>query len=89
MPVWSRQWQVPSSDGSREYTVSADASGNWACSCPRWIYRRDTECKHIKAVKIMQSGEIRQTRGQRSAGRVRRAPFRRIVIPDAWPPADK
>jgi hypothetical protein len=31
------------------YTVTHD-NGEWACSCPHWIYRRG-ECKHIKEVK--------------------------------------
>ena len=45
-------------------------------------------CKHIKAVKIRQSGEIRQTRGPlRLPAMKTPTSCHRIVIPDSRPPA--
>jgi len=52
MSQWQQQWDVPGSTG-RIYKVSRDYSGNYACSCPQWIYKRD-DCKHIKAVRIFE-----------------------------------
>jgi hypothetical protein len=53
MSQWEQQWDVPGSTG-RIYKVSRDYSGNYACSCPQWIYKRD-DCKHIKAVRIFEN----------------------------------
>jgi len=47
---WVKRWQVPSSDGSKTYTVAVDANGNYGCSCPAWKFRR-IECHHIRRVK--------------------------------------
>lgn len=47
MPHWVEQWLVPSSDGSKTYTVSQAEDGPLACSCPRWTQRRE-ECSHIR-----------------------------------------
>ena len=43
--------EVEGSKG-KKYVVSQRTKGNWACSCPGWIYhtpRRD--CKHIRNAK--------------------------------------
>lgn len=47
MPHWVEQWLVPSSDGTKTYTVSEAEDGTLACSCPRWTMRRQ-ECSHIR-----------------------------------------
>lgn len=49
---WTRFFEVPSESRSNlAYIVSmGEGEGNWGCSCPRWIYRRE-DCKHIKAVQ--------------------------------------
>jgi transposase len=41
------QFQVSSSDGSREYAVGVDHEG-WTCNCPDWNDRK-SPCKHILA----------------------------------------
>jgi hypothetical protein len=49
--IWIRKWEVESAtDSSRSYTVSQSDTGEFGCSCPAWIYRRD-ECSHIRRVK--------------------------------------
>lgn len=53
MTKWLRQWNVPSSKGDKDYTVSVGINNNWACSCPHWKYRcngTSDVCKHIEAV---------------------------------------
>ena len=49
--IYSQKWSVPSSsDPNKTYTVSLTADGQWECSCPQWIYRRQ-ECKHMQRIK--------------------------------------
>jgi len=56
--MYSQKWSVPSSsDPNKTYTVSLTADGEWECSCPQWIYRRQ-ECKHIQRVKNSPIGAI-------------------------------
>lgn len=43
-----KQWDVPGSRG-KTWRVSIDDKGNYSCSCPRWIFKRE-ECKHIQDV---------------------------------------
>jgi len=50
MAKWIRKWKVPGSKGN-VWTVSVDRHGNYGCSCPRWIYKRE-QCHHIQAVQI-------------------------------------
>jgi len=46
-----QKWTVPSSSNpDKSYTVSLTKEGNYECSCPTWIYRRQ-ECHHIKQIK--------------------------------------
>jgi hypothetical protein len=48
---WIARWEVASfSDPDKKYIVAVDRNGGFACSCPRWVYKRE-ECKHIKFVK--------------------------------------
>lgn len=50
---WVEQWKYPSSDGSRNYTISKNTVGEYACSCPAWTRQRKKSshplghCKHI------------------------------------------
>lgn len=44
-----KQWDVPGSNG-KTWRVSLKANGEYACSCPRWIFKRE-ECKHIEDVR--------------------------------------
>jgi len=45
-----QRWEVPSdSQPDKKYVVSI-RNGEWQCSCPVWIYRRQ-ECKHIRRMK--------------------------------------
>lgn len=45
-----QRWEVPSdSQPDKKYVVSI-RNGEWQCSCPVWIFRRQ-ECKHIKRMK--------------------------------------
>jgi predicted nucleic acid-binding Zn finger protein len=49
--VWVECYLVPSqSDPNRSYVVSKKRDGTWACSCPRWIFKRE-DCKHIHELK--------------------------------------
>lgn len=56
---WRDQWLVPSSDGSKTYTVSQDSDGSYACSCPRWIFHRE-DCTHIEDVRAGRYPSIRR-----------------------------
>lgn len=56
---WRDQWVVPSSDGSKSYTVSLDFEGEYACACPRWIFRRE-ECRHIQDVQDGRYPSVRE-----------------------------
>lgn len=50
--TWVECYQVVSfSDASKSYVVSKKRDETWGCSCPRWIYHHETECKHIKQVR--------------------------------------
>lgn len=50
---WVEFYSVPSSrDPEKPWIVSRKASGEWGCSCPRWIYHREP-CKHIQAVEAL------------------------------------
>lgn len=50
---WIRKWKVPSESNGTIYIVSEDAEGNFACSCPNWIYRRN-KCKHISKIQVLE-----------------------------------
>ena len=61
---WIRRWDVPSeSDPEKSYVVAQDTDGNYACSCPQFVYRRK-ECKHIVAVKNGEYPERSERTGQ-------------------------
>lgn len=52
---YQHQWSVPSeTDDTKVYKVSLTKEGEYKCSCPRWIFKRE-QCKHIIRVK---NGEI-------------------------------
>lgn len=49
---WVKKWIVPSLSSDREYTVSQDYRGDWACSCPQWKFHSPrVDCKHIAFIK--------------------------------------
>jgi hypothetical protein len=42
-------FQVPSnSEVGKSYMVIKDVYGNWKCTCPRFVFKRN--CKHLDAV---------------------------------------
>ena len=49
--------KVPSSDGKTEYTVAfeqtpkGDCEYGFTCTCPRFKFKPNEECKHIKSAK--------------------------------------
>ena len=46
---WMNRFTIPSSSGSKVYTVAQRRSdGVWGCSCPSWINRR--HCKHLVSI---------------------------------------
>ena len=48
---WISKVKVVGSTGNI-YTVVKDRKGQYACSCPAWIYQRNgrKDCKHIKSI---------------------------------------
>jgi len=58
--IYSNQWTVPSrSSPGKFYKVSVTPNGEWECSCPQWLYRRNAgDCKHIKQVKNSVIGSL-------------------------------
>lgn len=53
---WVNRFTIPSSSGSRVYTVAQRRNdGVWGCSCPSWINRR--HCKHLVQI-LKQLAEI-------------------------------
>ncbi len=52
---WMERHEVMSSDLNRTYIVARHADGHWACSCPRWKFKRET-CKHIMHVQNKLAG---------------------------------
>lgn len=49
--VYKKQWAVPSDvDPDKTYKVSLTFDGEYKCSCPRWIFKRE-QCKHIRDVQ--------------------------------------
>lgn len=44
---WLKRWVVQGVHG--KYTVAKGADGKYGCSCPAWVYRRQT-CKHIQHI---------------------------------------
>lgn len=59
-PKWVMRWSVPSSsDPTKSYTVAKTETGEWGCSCPRWIFHRKV-CKHIQKI----AGGVKATQGQ-------------------------
>jgi hypothetical protein len=54
-------WGVQSdSNPNKIYTVTQSlASGNWACSCPRWTLNKNRPvCKHIERVFDFRNGRL-------------------------------
>ncbi len=48
--LYPTRWDVTSPDSGKPYRVSQKLDSTWACSCPRWIFKKGvkTNCKHIK-----------------------------------------
>ena len=72
MPKYRQQWQVLSSDGKREYTVSVTFDNIWSCSCIGWTRhfpRRD--CHHIKDKKEEIGGASAPEGGKHPVGTTR------------------
>jgi len=44
---WTERHEVMGNSGY--YVVSLHHTGYWACSCPRWKFKRE-QCKHIEEV---------------------------------------
>jgi roadblock/LC7 domain-containing protein len=56
---WMNRFTIPSSSGSKVYTVAQRRSdGVWGCSCPAWINRR--HCKHLVSI-LKQLAEVQLT----------------------------
>jgi hypothetical protein len=47
---WVERWEVPNSNGDKNYVVAVSEDWIWGCSCPQWKFRR-IECKHIQRKK--------------------------------------
>ena len=60
MQQYKKQWKVPSSSGSGEYTVSLKESGEYICHCFPFLKSRQP-CKHILAVRRGEYPEIGET----------------------------
>lgn len=59
---WTKLWSVESeSRAGTFYVIGRADSGEWACSCPRWIFNREC-CKHIRHVQA--SIEAKQIQAQ-------------------------
>lgn len=49
--MYIKQWDVQSfTRANVTYKISMDENGNFACSCPQWVYHHK-ECKHIELIK--------------------------------------
>lgn len=61
MPIWEKQWIVPNSRNTGNYTVSRATDGSFGCSCPAWTKNSARpDCKHILAIKLaMKEDEIK------------------------------
>jgi hypothetical protein len=55
---WVTKTNVKSESEDRDWVVSVDRSGGWACSCPRWKFHR-VICKHILNVFGARNSESR------------------------------
>lgn len=59
---WRQQWGVDSVSSDNRYTVSCDAHGRYACSCPAWKFQRaklpNGHCKHIDVVLVYLSTRV-------------------------------
>lgn len=56
---WTQMFEVFSDSRPVSYVVAKDRDGNWACSCPRWIFttpRKD--CKHISHVQTQLQSRV-------------------------------
>ena len=62
MAKWIKQWTATGS-GRNRYTVSLARDGTYSCSCPHWIYRRET-CKHINKIMSESHESIKHTDGK-------------------------
>lgn len=48
--MWVEQWEVESrTETGRLWKVSKKEDQSFACSCPRWIFKR-VQCEHIQEV---------------------------------------
>jgi hypothetical protein len=54
---WIKRWKIPKSSGDGFWTLAIDKNGNYGCSCPRWIFKRE-ECHHILLIKQNRGEEI-------------------------------
>lgn len=73
MGKWVKKWKVPGSN-DKVWTVSIDKDGNYGCSCPRWIYKRE-QCHHIDVVKANGGNEIKERE-------IRPAKVREVTLED-------
>lgn len=51
----TNRFTVPNSTGARRYMIAQSIStGEWQCSCPGWVFKKeakDRSCKHLKAMR--------------------------------------
>lgn len=59
--VWIKKWDVPSTDGKRQYVVAVKDSGEYGCSCPAWKFRRK-QCKHIRRIQAQENAGFSSTK---------------------------
>ena len=47
-----KEWEFPSSSGTKNYTTVKWADGVYSCNCPGWIYAKGgvRNCKHLKSI---------------------------------------
>lgn len=48
--IFKHQWEVPSHTQDKKYKVSEKHTGEFVCSCPHNIFRKQT-CDHIREVQ--------------------------------------
>ena len=81
---WAELWQVDSeSRAGVVYIVGRTKTGDFGCSCPRWIYKREP-CKHINHVQRSLAGKapapVIQAKAEAAPEQVRKALSRFALI---------
>ena len=67
--IYKRQWEAPSHSGEdKVYKVSLKHTGQYVCSCPHNIFRKE-ECQHIRDIKAFEVKRIEAEEAWREANR--------------------